>query len=95
MSAEQPPLWETPSEQRRARTWLWPSVAAAALCFLPLGIVAVIYAVRADGAQARGDAPRARRLARVARRWFIATVVVGLIVEVLIVAALMLLGAGG
>ena len=95
MSVEQPPLWEVPSDQPRVRTWLWPSAIAAALCFLPLGIVAVIYGIRADAALGRGDYAAATRSARVARRWFVVTVVVGIIVELALVVAFLGLGAGG
>lgn len=95
MSVEQPPLWEVTSDQPRVRTWLWPSAIAAALCFLPLGVVAVIYGIRADAARGRGDIAAARRSARVARRWFIATVIVGVILELAILVAFLGLGAGG
>lgn len=95
MSVEQPALWEMPSEHRPVRTWLWPSVAAAVLCFLPLGLIATYFALRAESATSAGDEARAVSAARVARRWCIVTIVIGLILELSIVAALFLLGAGG
>lgn len=95
MSAEQPALWEMPSEHRAVRSWLWPSVASAVLCFLPLGLIAVYFGLRSQSAQASGDHARSASAARVARRWFFATVIVGLLVELGILAALLLLGAGG
>lgn len=95
MSIEQPALWETPAEPSRARTWLWPCVAASVLCFLPLGLVAVYYALRAESARSRGDEAGLLRAAKVARRWLVVTIVIGLLLELVIVGALFLLGAGG
>jgi hypothetical protein len=75
------------------RTYLGWSVAATCLCFLPLGIIAVVYALRAASAVGAGDAAAAARSARVARRWLVATVVVGLGVYAVIAVALAMLGA--
>ncbi|MBU6244496.1 MAG: CD225/dispanin family protein [Actinomycetales bacterium] len=72
---------------------LWWSVVTMALCFLPLGVFAVVYSLRAVAAMGRGDLDRADRCWRVARRWVIWAIVVGLAVDLLIMAVLMLLGA--
>lgn len=78
----------------RVRTHLGWAVAVSALCFLPVGLVAVVYGLRASRAVTAGDTDRARRLARVARRWIILTVVVGLLLDAALVAVFALLGAG-
>lgn len=71
----------------------WWAVVAVALCFLPLGVFAVAYSLKAAAAMGRGDFERANRCWRVARRWVIWTILVGLAVDLLIVAVLLLLGA--
>lgn len=75
------------------RTHLGWAVVVSALCFLPLGLVALAYGLRASSAASRGDLDRARRSSRAALGWIIATVVVGLLVDVALVAGLALLGA--
>ncbi len=74
-------------------THLGWAVASAMLCFLPLGLVAVAYAVSAHNAVARGESERAVRQARRAKRWLIATVVVGILLDLFLVAVFLLLGA--
>jgi predicted secreted protein len=78
---------------RAVKTHLGWAVASAMLCFLPLGLVAVFYAVRSHNALAHGEVERAARQARVARRWVITTIVVGVLVDLFLVAAFALLGA--
>lgn len=75
------------------RTYLGWAVVVSALCFLPLGLVAAVYALRASRAASAGDMERARRLGRVARRWILATVLIGLAVDLTLVAVMALLGA--
>lgn len=79
----------------RPHTWLWPSLLAAIFLFLPLGLVAVIYALRAQSAQAAGDDTAFRAAATIARRWLLAAVVIGVLLDLLLISALFLLGAGG
>lgn len=74
---------------------LWWSVAVAALCFLPLGLVAVAFCLRGARASERGDEALAQRSWRMARGWLIAAIVVGLVVDLFILAVLLLLGAFG
>ena len=64
------------------------------LFFLPLGIFAVIAAVLAGRARTRGESDKARRWARTARIIAIITIIVGILVDVAIITALLLLGAG-
>lgn len=72
---------------------LWWAIATSALCFLPLGLVAVAYGLRAIRAGERGDDAFAQRSWRVARRWVVATILVGLAIDLFILAILLLLGA--
>ena len=72
---------------------LWWAIATTALCFLPLGLVAVVYGLRAARAAERGDDALAHRSWRVARRWVVAAILVGLAVDLFILAVLLLLGA--
>jgi len=82
---------ETP--ERTVKTHLGWAVASAVLCFLPLGLIAVVYAVLAHQSLAAGERAKAERQARVARRWLVAAIVVGVIVDLILAAAFVLLGA--
>lgn len=75
------------------RTHLGWAVAVSVLCFLPLGLVAVVYGVRASGAVSRGEEERARGLGRVAGRWVVATVIVGILIDLMLIGVVALLGA--
>ncbi len=77
----------------RVRTHLLWAVLVSALCFLPIGLIAVVYGLRASRALTVGEADRARRLARVARRWIIVTVVVGVLLDAALIAVFAALGA--
>jgi hypothetical protein len=82
-----------PEPAAGVRTYLGWAVAVTCLCFLPLGIIAVVYSLRASSAVGRGDDAAATRAARVARRWIVATVVVWIGVFGVIAVALAMLGA--
>jgi hypothetical protein len=70
------------------------SLISMGLFFLPLGVFAVLAAVLAGRARKRGESDKARRWARTALVIAIITIVVGILVDIAIVAALLLLGAG-
>jgi cytochrome c biogenesis protein CcdA len=70
------------------------SLVSMGLFFLPLGVFAVLAAVLAGRARNRGESDKARRWARTAKVIAIATIVVGILVDVAIITALLLLGAG-
>lgn len=76
-------------------THMLGAIVVTCLCFLPIGLVAVAFAWRTSTLNAAGDQARALRASRAARRWIIATVVVGLVVDLVLAAALALLGAFG
>jgi hypothetical protein len=69
------------------------SIAAAALCFLPLGLVAVYHSLRCASLIEASDLAGAARASARARNWLIATVVIGLLVDLFILLVLLLLGA--
>jgi hypothetical protein len=69
------------------------SAAATVLCFLPLGLVALIYGFGAQRALEAGDRGLASHRGLVARRWLVATVVFGLAIDLLLAGALVVLGA--
>ncbi len=89
----QPPAPDPSTTDERVRTHLGWAVAVSVLCFLPLGLVALAYGLRASSLAARGDLDRARRASRAARRWIIATAVVGLLVNAALATVLALMGA--
>ncbi len=78
---------------RTVKTHLGWAVASAMLCFLPLGLIAVLYALSSNKALAAGDVDRAVRKARVAKRWLVLTIVVGVIVDLILLGAFVMLGA--
>jgi Na+-driven multidrug efflux pump len=84
---------DSATPDRTVTTHLGWSVASAMLCFLPLGLIAVLYAVAANKALGAGDIDRARRKAKVAKRWLVVTIVVGVLIDLFLLAAFVLLGA--
>jgi hypothetical protein len=75
-----------------ATPWGW-ILATTMLCFLPLGLVAIGFGLRADRARQANDPARCQRAVRACRGWIIATIVIGLTVDGIIAATLLLLGA--
>jgi len=69
------------------------AIAVAALGFLPLGLVAIIQALRTTAALRAGDLVSARKRSRSANRWIIGTALVAVLVDLVILGALFLLGA--
>jgi Interferon-induced transmembrane protein len=75
------------------RTYLWWAVAATAVCFFPLGVVAVIFAIKTMSALERGDLAAANTLSRLTLRWLKITVVVGIVLNGLILLIFGFMGA--
>lgn len=76
-------------------THLNAAIAVTVLCFLPLGVVAIVYALRTADALSDGDLDRAQQAAGRARRWVRIAFVVGLVVWAFLLAIFLLLGAFG
>lgn len=92
MSDPSPPA-ESRDPAHPPRAYLGWGLAATVLCFLPLGLVTLLYGFRTNRAVLEGRPGDAARSSRVTRRWLIATVVVGIAVDLLLVAVFALLGA--
>ena len=92
MSDQSPPA-ESSASARPPRAYLGWTLFATIACFLPLGLVALYYGMRTNRAIVEGRLDDASRDSRVTRRWLVATVVLGVVIYLLIGAALVLLGA--
>ena len=77
------------------RSYLAWSVIATAVLFLPLGLVALFFSLRTRALLRQGDLDGASKASRVALVLVVATTVVGAIAYVLLVGALLALGAFG
>ena len=75
------------------RTHLVWSIVAAALFFLPLGVIAVVFSWRTAVWKRRDDLSRARRNSRLAVVFIVVTIVVGVLVYAGLLGALLALGA--
>lgn len=62
------------------RDWLIPSILTIIFCAWPLGIPALIFAVKANGSKKRGDMAAAADQAGKARLFVILSVVLGVVV---------------
>ena len=54
------------------------SIAATLLCCLPTGVVAIVYTARAMARRRDGDLEAASHAARIARRWLLVSILLGL-----------------
>lgn len=64
------------------RDWLIPSILTIIFCAWPLGIPALIFAIKANGSKKRGDMATAAQQAKTARLFVILSVVLGIVVWV-------------
>ena len=92
MSNEQPATDLHPQHEAPP-TYLGWAIGVTACCFLPFGLFAVYFGWRSARATVRGNLVRAKGSSKAARRWLIAAVVVGVLIDLVIVASLGLLGA--
>ncbi len=67
--------------------YFWPALAATVFCFFPFGILAIVYAVRANQSLARGDYQGALAASKSAKIWCWVSVALGLVFYVVVVAA--------
>ena len=92
MSNPQPIALVEPSTHL-PRTYLGWAIASMAVCFLPLGLLTVWFAWRTASRIQSGDLAAARRSSTVTRRWLVATIVTGVLLDLGFLAVLGLLGA--
>jgi len=62
------------------RDWLIPSILSIIFCAWPLGIPALVFAIKANGSKKRGDMAAAAQQAKTARLFVILSVVLGIVV---------------
>lgn len=74
-------------------SYIWWAIAATALCFAPLGMVAIWFGYRTLRATELDDADKARRSSRLARRWLMITVILGFIINLALLVIFGLMGA--
>lgn len=68
------------------------AILSTILCFLPLGIVSIVFAAQVNSKWAIGDVAGAQRASELAKKLTIWTVVVGVIVNIIALVAII---AGG
>jgi hypothetical protein len=73
------PTAATPG-QGQVFDWLIPSILSIIFCAWPLGIPALVFAIKANGSKKRGDMAAAAQQAKTARLFVILSVVLGIIV---------------
>ena len=81
---------DAPTQPRTHLVW---SITAAALLFLPLGLIAVVFSWRTGVWKRRDDLARARRNSWLAVVFIIVTIIVGVLVYGALLGALLALGA--
>lgn len=84
-----PPL--PPKQEVVPNNLVW-AILSTLLCCLPFGVVSIVYASRVDGKRAAGDIEGARKDARLAANWAIASAV-SVLAMFLVVFVLTALGA--
>jgi hypothetical protein len=62
------------------------AIASTVLCCIPAGIVAIVYAAQVNGKWTSGDFQGAARASRLARNWFITSIIVGIVAAIAVVA---------
>ena len=93
MSASESSEAETPVPVTYPSPHLGWAIAVTMLCFLPLGAMAIFEGFRTVSATNLGDRELAHRRSRAARLWIIAAIVVGFLIDGLVTAVFLLLGA--
>lgn len=82
-----PPVYAQPQGGADIPDLLVWSILATLLCCIPGGIAAIIFASRANSAKATGDFETARKAASQAKTWLIVSVIAGVLVSLIVVAA--------
>ena len=69
------------------------AILSTILCFLPLGIVSIVFSAQVNSKWAAGDVAGAQRASDLAKKLTIWTVVVGVIVNVIVLIGIIAFGA--
>ncbi len=72
------------------KTWLLESILVTLLCCMPLGLVGIVHAAKADAYYTAGDIERAKRASHDARIWTTAAFITGLIIVVIYIIAMLI-----
>ncbi len=87
-----PPYGGYGSQTAPPPNYLVWAILSTILCFLPLGIVSIVFAAQVNSKWAIGDVAGAQRASELAKKLTIWTVVVGVIVNVLALIGLIAAG---
>jgi hypothetical protein len=79
--------YPTPVTNVPVSNYLVWAILVTLFCFLPTGIVAIVYASQVNSKLAAGDLAGAREASNKARMWTIISAVVGVLVGVIVVAS--------
>ena len=81
---QNPPPYQNAQQFQNTQinTWMVPSVLVTALCCVPLGIVAIVFASRANSALTAGNYQLAQENANKAKTWFWAALIGGFVFSV-------------
>ncbi|XP_077978374.1 proline-rich transmembrane protein 1-like [Glandiceps talaboti] len=85
VAAPQPMTMTTIVTKTAPSTYLFLAIFSMLCCFIPTGIVAVIFAAMVNGAWESGDEETARRYSSNAKCWSIASIVIGVVADILVV----------
>ncbi len=72
------------------KTWLLESILVTLFCCMPLGLVGIVHAAKADAYYTAGDIERAKRASYDAKVWTTAAFVTGLIIAVIYVIGMLI-----
>lgn len=79
-AAPSPSMTAAATDAPKVFDWLIPSILSIIFCAWPLGIPALVFAIKANGSKKRGDMTAAAQQAKTARLFVILSVVLGIIV---------------
>ncbi len=92
MSDASPPA-ESSVDAHPPRAYLGWGLATTVLCFVPTGLVALLYGFRTNRALMDGRVEDAISLSVVTRRWLYATVALGVLLDIVLAAVIVMMGA--
>ena len=73
-----------PQPQQKLNTWLIPSILVTICCCLPFGIVAIVFASKANSCLAVQDYEGAQKAANTAKIWFWVALGTGFVANIIV-----------